>query len=359
MFRATGSNSHTHVELMSDPEHVYLNPTNNTSYGDVVKVNDVGYIKTEYHTGTRTNFLSSFKTYPVCDDGRCCIEDVEELQQHVTTDFKSAVKVHPVLDDWEWSYDLQQWNRFPGLHDIGRTMRWNVRTNGGSPGYGADWRTKDYFACDFIYTTPTVATGIRTGDYWRTSNSGATSSSPPTHGLLPDSMPGARMSRYARSGNAYGNHITVTNPSVYIRNKVTQSIFPYLKHSTTGGMNIISKTAITESQCVSRVGSQWLTVYTSNSSGWYVWLTSWFAASAGNSLVLPQPKAPVADHVDAADKVYLNPNNNVIAGTPIMFQGRCYTKTGQTGTMTHLLTAVDTSDLVISEDSIVSPTSGA
>lgn len=129
---------------MSDPEHIYLNPTGNTSYGDVVKVDGTGYIKTEWYTGTRTHYLSAFKTYSICNTGECCIEDVEELQ----------------------------------------------------------------------------------------------------------------------------------------------------------------------------------------------------------------PQAATTEHVDSTDKVYLNPNDNVIAGTPVMFQGRCYTKTGQTGTMTHLLTAVDTSDLVISEDSI-------
>ena len=89
-----------------------------------------------------------------------------------------------------------------------------------------------------------------------------------------------------------------------------------------------------------------------NISGQYGWNITAFSGLAGGDLIIPEPQTATTEHVDSADKVYLNPNDNVITGTPIMFQGRCYTKTGNTGTMTHLLTSVDTSDLVISEDSI-------
>ena len=66
---------------------IYLNPNSNITYGDVVKVDGVGYIKTEHTTGTQTHFLSSFKIYPICSTGECCIDDLEELQQHVATNF--------------------------------------------------------------------------------------------------------------------------------------------------------------------------------------------------------------------------------------------------------------------------------
>lgn len=51
-----------------------------------------------------------------------------------------------------------------------------------------------------------------------------------------------------------------------------------------------------------------------------------------------------ASHVDVDDKIYLNPSDRVTRGDRITFQGRCYTKTGSTGTMTHVLTG-DASDL--------------
>lgn len=351
MFHTTGSNSHTHVELMSDPEHVYLNPTNNTSYGDVVKVNDVGYIKTEWHTGTRTHYLSAFKTYSICDTGECCIEDVEELQQHVETDFISAVRSHPQMNDWEWSYDLRQWNRFPNKSDVGVNMRWAWRTRGGQPGYGHDWqKAYDWQWTDFVYTSPTNVTCNPRGNYWSGRNA-------PLYGRPVTSMPG--VNKHWVDGPSGRVYPEPDSYNVYIRNKHTQKIYPYNSYTRYTGVSQQVHRSNDEQNKLAATAGRWGTRTTSNVNNENVWMRTDFSAMASGQLIIPEPQTATTEHVDSADKVYLNPNNNVIAGTSIMFQGRCYTKTGNTGTMTHLLTAVDTSDLVISEDSIVSPTSGA
>ena len=59
-----------------------------------------------------------------------------------------------------------------------------------------------------------------------------------------------------------------------------------------------------------------------------------------------EPVTIDATHVDQQHRIYINPSDQVNVGDQIMFQDRCYTKTGNTGTMTHLLTAGDTSTLV-------------
>jgi hypothetical protein len=51
-------------------------------------------------------------------------------------------------------------------------------------------------------------------------------------------------------------------------------------------------------------------------------------------------------HVDDEHLVCLNPSESVRPGDMIMFQGKCYTKTDNTGTMTHVLTG-DASQLLI------------
>jgi len=331
---------------MSDPEHIYLNPTSNTSYGDVVKVDGTGYIKTEWHTGTRTHYLSAFKTYSICNTGECCIEDVEELQQHVETDFISAVQSHPQMNDWEWSYDLRQWNRFPNESDVGVNMRWAWRTKGGRPGYGQDYqKAYDWQWTDFVYTSPTNVTCNPRGNYWQGRKA-------PLYGRTVSSMPGVNENWADRP---YG----VFDPApdsyhVYIRNKSTQKIFPYTRYTNNGASRRVYKSNDEQNKLVSTAG-QWCTVLTNDISNYKIWMRTEFSAMAGGQLVIPEPQTATTEHVDSADKVYLNPNDNVIAGTPVMFQGRCYTKTGNTGTMTHLLTSVDTSDLVISEDSINPP----
>ncbi len=51
-------------------------------------------------------------------------------------------------------------------------------------------------------------------------------------------------------------------------------------------------------------------------------------------------------HVDQQHKIYINPSDGVNTGDQIMVDGVCYTKTGNTGMMTHALTG-DTADLLI------------
>lgn len=328
---------------MSDPEHIYLNPTGNTSYGDVVKVDGTGYIKTEWHTGTRTHYLSAFKPYSICNTGECCIEDVEELRQYLTTDFIAAVQTHREMNDWEWSYDLRQWNRFPNESDVGVNMRWAWRTKGGAPGYGQDYQKRyDWQWTDYVYTSPTYVTGNPRGNYWMGKKA-------PLYGRPVASMPGV----YSKWNDRLPAHRqTPDSTYVYIRNKITQKIFPYTTWSTTNAQGRRVTSSNREAAEYQKTAGCWATMTLDNISGQYGWNITAFSGLAGGDLIIPEPQTATTEHVDSADKVYLNPNDNVITGTPIMFQGRCYTKTGNTGTMTHLLTSIDTSDLVISEDSI-------
>lgn len=325
---------------MSD-NPVYLNPNNNIAYGDVVKVDGVSYIKTEHTPGTRTHYLSSFTTSSICNNGECCIDDLEELQQHVETDFLSAARTHRNMNDWEWSYNLQQWNRFPNESDVGVNMRWSWRTKGGSPGYSFDVQEKyDWQWTDFVYTSPTYVTGNPRGNYW-------TGRKAPLFGRPVPSMPGVYTHWNDRTYK-----ITRLEPDsyrVYIRNKITQKIFPYTEYQTTTS-NVSRRVYASndEQNKLRTTAGRWATVTTGDVQALRGWLTTNFSALASGSLMLPEPQTPTTDHVDPADMVYLNPDDAVAVGDKILFEGRCYTKTGDTGLMTHALTG-QTSDLIIQD----------
>jgi hypothetical protein len=70
-------------------------------------------------------------------------------------------------------------------------------------------------------------------------------------------------------------------------------------------------------------------------------------ACACDSLSSSQlPGVDDTSHVHEDDKIYLNPSSNVQPGDSILFQDRCYTKTGNMGTVTHVLTG-DAAQLLI------------
>ena len=84
---------------MSD-NPIYLNPNSNITYGDVVKVGDAQYIKTEHGVGTMTHMLSTFQ---VCDDlsadGACCSSGTTTTREIDTSHVDTQDMIHINPDD--------------------------------------------------------------------------------------------------------------------------------------------------------------------------------------------------------------------------------------------------------------------
>lgn len=84
---------------MSD-NPAYLNPNLNISYGDVVKVGDDRYIKTNHGVGTMTHMLSTFQ---VCDDlsadGVCCSSGTTTTREIDTSHVPEQSMVYINPDD--------------------------------------------------------------------------------------------------------------------------------------------------------------------------------------------------------------------------------------------------------------------
>ena len=84
---------------MSD-NPIYLNPNRNITYGDVVKVGDAQYIKTEHGVGTMTHMLSTFQ---VCDDlsadGACCSSGTTTTREIDTSHVDTQDMIHINPDD--------------------------------------------------------------------------------------------------------------------------------------------------------------------------------------------------------------------------------------------------------------------
>ena len=138
---------------------------------------------------------------------------------------------------------------------------------------------------------------------------------------------------------------------VYIRNKLTQKIFPYTKYQHTAS-NVSRRVYASndEQNKLRSTAGRWSTVTTSNIRNYEGWLRTDFSALADGSPIksISEAQPATTDHVDPTDKVYLNPDAAVAVGNKILFEERCYSKTGGTGLMTHTLTGMP-SDLIITE----------
>ena len=346
---------------MSDPEHIYLNPNSNTSYGDCLHVDGVAYIKTEYSTGTRTHYLSSQVGTPICDDGSCCNQPIQATP---SSECSVDIKYDWLLDDgvtYETRYTTIQpfatRDVYDTVHEIvdGPTIHtgpdhpftWSnyaYRTNGRHrPGgeiifesdaerrvnrimmrYPWTWQNKTRWFEYPATTTGPYNTYSKHHDLWFADTyvdvadqtyKVIFNSTGDIYQIRSDDWPLQPVAR-----QYHYNQSQITNVEIISGDEAHSTVVIDIDKT------IISGTPDTAQVSASiRIPSQYMCV---------------------------SPTPANTSHVDQADRVCLNPNDNVIPGTPIMFQGRCYTKTGNPGTMTHLLTSVDTSDLVISEDSI-------
>lgn len=346
---------------MNDPEHIYLNPNSNTSYGDVLHVDGAAYIKTEYSTGTRTHYLSSQVGTPICDDGSCCNQPIQATP---SSECSVDIKYDWLLDDgvtYETRYTTIQpyatRDVYDTVHEIvdGPTIHtgpdspfaWSNyahRTNGRHrPGgeitfesdaerrvnrimmrYQWTWQNKTRWYEYPATTTGPYNTYSKHHDLW-----------------FADTYIDAADQTYKIIFNDSGDIYQIRSDDWPLQPVARQY---HYNQSQITNVEILSGDE-TQSTVVIDIDK---TITSGNPD----------TAQVSASIRIPSqhmcvsPTPANTSHVDQADIVCLNPNDNVIAGTPIMFQGRCYTKSGNTGTMTHLLTSVDTSDLVISADSI-------
>ena len=349
---------------MNDPEHIYLNPNSNTSYGDVLHVDGAAYIKTEYSTGTRTHYLSSQVGTPICDDGSCCNQPIQATPSS------------------ECSVDI----KYDWLLDDGVTYETRYTTI-------QPYATRDvYDTVHEIVDGPTIHTGPETPvmsdtTFYRFNNKhihpGGRFSSGSISYIFDDNRNVTKLlmingfynqTYHNTSSGPYNNYSSYHDlwfadtyyDSVYNQNynvifgsngdiHQIRSVPGQWTNQPVARQYYYNQAQIDNVEVLSGADVHPTSVLSINKT-----ITSGDpdTAQVSASIRIPSqymcvsPVSANTSHVDQADKVCLNPNDNVIPGTPIMFQGRCYTKSGNTGTMTHLLTSVDTSDLVISADSI-------